>query len=326
MDQTMNIEAIQALLDEELKELDTLLEKEIQCEVPLAVAVMQYALSSGGKRFRPLLLLLVCKACGYEGRFAPTAALFIEFIHNATLLHDDVVDDSAIRRGMPAARIQFSNAASVLVGDFLYTRAFQLMVRCQCPPLLEVMADATNLIAAGEVMQLSNMYNADVDEKRYYRVIELKTAVLFAAATECAALLSRQDAAVVNNMREYGKHLGMAFQIIDDVLDYMGDAEVIGKSLGDDLAEGKPTLPLIRCMRQLPDDKRKRMREIIEEGEREAIDEVIALIKETDALQSSMQAAKDLAIEAVVMLDVLPDTPYRQALQALAELVVKRNQ
>lgn len=322
---SMNLDEIHALVAQDFAEFDRLLNEEIQSEVPLAVSVMRYALAAGGKRLRPLLLLLACRACAYQGKNAPIAALFIEFIHNATLLHDDVVDESDTRRNQPAARIAYGNAASVLVGDFLYTRAFQLMVRCQCPPMLEVMANATNLIAAGEVMQLGHMYNADVDEARYYRVIELKTAVLFAAAAESAALLSEQTSEIVEALRQYGRKLGMAFQIVDDVLDYMGEAEVIGKSLGDDLTEGKLTLPLIRCMQYLPESDRARMRSIIENGEREALPEVIAFLRQGDALQSSMNTAEDFARDAAAELAILPETPYRQALQELAGLAVQRD-
>ena len=245
--------------------------------------------------------------------------------YSATLLHDDVVDESAMRRGKPSANIAFGNAASVLVGDFLYTRAFQLMVRTGNAEVLQVMADATNQVAAGEVMQLGNMHDPDVDETRYYRVIELKTAVLFSAGCKSAALYAGVDAEKVQALAEYGKKLGMAFQIMDDLLDYMGDAQTIGKALGDDLAEGKPTLPLIRAQSQLPAAQKARLRAIIEQGDRQAIDEVRDMLAQTDALPYSHQAALQLAEQAVACLAVFPDSPYRQALATLARMAAQRD-
>lgn len=255
---------IQALVAEKMKQTETVMFAEMRSEVPLAELIMQYALGQGGKRFRPLLTLLSAGVCDYHHEHAILAAAFIEFIHNATLLHDDVVDESTMRRGQPTANMAFSNAASVLVGDFLYTRAFQLMVRTGNMAVLATMAEATNLVAAGEVMQLSNMHDPDVDEARYYRVIELKTAVLFSAACKVAAQLAGAEIDTVTALADYGRYLGMAFQIMDDVLDYTGDADKIGKSLGDDLAEGKPTMPLIRAQQQLNATSKARLREIIE--------------------------------------------------------------
>lgn len=315
---------IAALIADDLQQTDALMRAEMTSEVPLAELVMQYALGQGGKRFRPMLTLLAAGLCGWQGEHRITAAAFIEFIHNATLLHDDVVDESEMRRGQPTANIAFSNAASVLVGDFLYTRAFQLMVRTGSMDVLATMADATNLIAAGEVMQLANMHDPDVDERRYYRVIELKTAVLFAAACKTAAQLAGADAGHIDALADYGKKLGMAFQIMDDVLDYTGDAGTIGKSLGDDLAEGKPTLPLIRAQTQLNDADTARLREIIANGEREAIDEVIALLGKTDALAYSLACAKDMADQAAACLAGFPDSAYKDALASLAQQAANR--
>ena len=310
MSKRLSDEAIRQLVQQDMQATEALMRAEMQSEVPLAELVMQYAIGDGGKRFRPLLTLLSCGLCDYRGEHAITAAAFIEFIHNATLLHDDVVDESALRRGKPSANIAFGNAASVLVGDFLYTRAFQLMVRTGNSAVIAMMADAVNLIAAGEVMQLGNMHDPDVDEPRYYRVIELKTAVLFAAASEQLAV--------------YGRKLGMAFQIMDDLLDYTGDEALIGKSLGDDLAEGKPTLPLIRAQQQLPAAGKQRLRDIIEAGDREAIGEVIALLQATDALPYSRQAAERLAHEAVQALTAFPDSAYKDALFSLAQRTTER--
>ena len=321
----MTLSEIQALVSDKMQRAEQLMRDEINSEVPLAEMVMTYALGGKGKRYRPLLVLLSAGTCGYRGQDDITAAAFIEFIHSATLLHDDVVDESAMRRGKPSANIAFGNAASVLVGDFLYTRAFQLMVRTGNADVLQVMADATNQVAAGEVMQLGNMHDPDVDETRYYRVIELKTAVLFSAGCKSAALYAGVDAEKVQALAEYGKKLGMAFQIMDDLLDYMGDAQTIGKALGDDLAEGKPTLPLIRAQSQLPAAQKARLRTIIEQGDRQAIDEVRDMLAQTDALPYSHQAALQLAEQAVACLAVFPDSPYRQALAILARMAAQRD-
>lgn len=316
---------IQNLVADELEKTEALMSAEMSSEVPLAELVMAYALNQGGKRFRPLLTLLSAGMCGYTGEQCITAAAFIEFIHNATLLHDDVVDESEMRRGQPTANIAFSNAASVLVGDFLYTRAFQLMVRTGNTDVLATMADATNLIAAGEVMQLSNMHDPDVDEVRYYRVIELKTAVLFSAACKVSAQLAAVSQEKIEALAEYGRRLGMAFQIMDDVLDYTGNAETIGKSLGDDLAEGKPTMPLIRAQSQLAEKDKQRLREIIEQGDREAITEVITLLQKTDALAYSHQSAEKMAKQAAECLNIFPENVYKKALIALAYQAANRD-
>ena len=324
MSKRLSDEAIRQLVQQDMQATEALMRAEMQSEVPLAELVMQYAIGDGGKRFRPLMTLLSCGLCDYRGEHAITAAAFIEFIHNATLLHDDVVDESALRRGKPSANIAFGNAASVLVGDFLYTRAFQLMVRTGNSAVIAMMADAVNLIAAGEVMQLGNMHDPDVDEPRYYRVIELKTAVLFAAACKTAGLLAGLPEARSEQLAVYGRKLGMAFQIMDDLLDYTGDEALIGKSLGDDLAEGKPTLPLIRAQQQLPAAGKQRLRDIIEAGDREAIGEVIALLQATDALPYSRQAAERLADEAVQALTAFPDSAYKDALFSLAQRTTER--
>ena len=320
----MTLTEIQALVGARMQRAETLMRDEIASEVPLAEMVMAYALGGKGKRFRPLLVLLSAGACGYQGNDDITTAAFIEFIHSATLLHDDVVDESAMRRGQPSANIAFGNAASVLVGDFLYTRAFQLMVRTGNQAVLNVMADATNQVAAGEVMQLSNMHDPDVDEERYYRVIELKTAVLFSAGCKAAALFADVSEEKVQALAEYGKKLGMAFQIMDDLLDYMGDAHTIGKALGDDLAEGKPTLPLIRAQSQLTGAPKIRLRNIIEQGDRDAIDEVRTMLTQTDALPYSHAAASRLAQEAIACLDSFPLSPYTRALASLAHMAANR--
>ncbi len=316
---------IDALIAPAMQRTEALMRREMTAEVPLAELVMTYAIGNRGKRFRPLLTLLGAGMCGYHAEHAETAAAFIEFIHNATLLHDDVVDASSMRRGKASANIVFSNAASVLVGDFLYTRAFQLMVHTGNPVVLETMADATNLVATGEVMQLDNIYDPDVDEARYYRVIELKTAVLFSAACKVAAQLAGVAEAQIDALGEYGKKLGVAFQIIDDMLDYTGDVVRTGKSPGNDLGDGKPTMPLIRAQKQLAEKDKARLRAIISQGEREAIAEVVELLGKTDALTYSHDCAFNRAKEAVGALRGFPDNAYKKALISLAYQAVERD-
>ncbi|MDO4435565.1 MAG: polyprenyl synthetase family protein [Cardiobacteriaceae bacterium] len=324
MTQPMTTQAIRELIHSDLAQTESLMFQEIRTEIPLAELVMQYTLQNGGKRFRPMLTLLASGLCQYQHEHRITAAAFIEFIHSATLLHDDVVDESPMRRGKPAAHVNFGNAASILVGDFLYTRAFQLMVRTQNMALISLMADTVNLVSAGEVMQLSHAHDPNITEERYYRVIEHKTAVLFSAACQIPALLANLSTQHQSALRDYGRLLGMSFQIMDDLLDYTGDPEKIGKALGDDLAEGKPTLPLIRALNVLPEPKRLRLQSIIEQGEREAMSEVLALLAETDALDYSLQTAKRLAQEAIQSLQCFDSNPYQQALISLAIQATER--
>lgn len=320
----MSSTSIQMLIDEQLQATERLMQAQMTSEVPLAQMVMSYAINNGGKRFRPMLTLLSAGLCAYQNERAITLAALIEFIHNATLLHDDVVDESKMRRGKDSANIAFGNAASVLVGDFLYTRAFELMVSLGEMRVLAVMSQATNLIASGEVMQLSNLHNPEVDEARYFRVIELKTAVLFSAACECAGILAGVEKQKIDALRQYGRCLGMAFQIIDDLLDYHGDEARIGKALGDDLAEGKPTLPLIRALERLQEEDALRLREIIRAGEREAIAEVVALLAKTDAVAYSLEVARKMCAQAREALAVFADNAYKKALLALADNAIER--
>lgn len=308
-----------------LAQIEALMLAEMKSEVPLAELVMHYTIDNGGKRFRPLLTILSGGLCGTPAEATVLAGAFIEFIHSATLLHDDVVDESPLRRGQPAAQVAFGNAASVLVGDFLYTRAFQLMVRSGHFGVIETMADAVNLIAAGEVMQLSNRHDPDVDEGRYFRVIELKTAVLFSVACKVAAQLAGQPPAGCEALYQYGRKLGLAFQIIDDLLDYTGAEAAIGKALGDDLAEGKPTLALIRAQQQLPEPERQRLRQIIEHGDRSAFGEVLELLRRTDALEHSRATAERLIDEAIAELERFPAGAYKEALAFIARRAVQRD-
>ena len=324
MSKRLSDEAIRQLVQQDMQATEALMRAEMQSEVPLAELVMQYAIGDGGKRFRPLLTLLSCGLCDYRGEHAITAAAFIEFIHNATLLHDDVVDESALRRGKPSANIAFGNAASVLVGDFLYTRAFQLMVGSGSLKILDVMADATNIIAEGEVMQLMNIGNTDISESQYLQVIQYKTAKLFEAAAQVGAILAGADATQEQALKDYGMYVGTAFQIIDDVLDYSGSPEQIGKNVGDDLAEGKPTLPLIYLMRRGSAEAAADVRHALTHADRSYFDKIHAHVLASDALAYCTAQARQAAERAAACLEALPDNEVRRAMRDLAELSVAR--
>ena len=307
-----------------MAEVDRVIAHRLDSGVPLVGTVSQYIISAGGKRVRPALLLLMAGALGYTGRQRHNLAAVVEFIHTATLLHDDVVDESTLRRGRPTANESFGNPASVLVGDFLYSRAFQMMVDSGEMRVLEVLAEATNVIAEGEVLQLMNMHDASLDEAGYLRVIRSKTAKLFEASTRLAAILAKASPEVEAACAEYGQALGTAFQVIDDVLDYDGDADELGKNLGDDLREGKNTLPLIIAMQRSTEAEHQLIRDAIENGKVDAMQDIVHIVRSTGALEATRQAASAEAQRAIDALKVLPNTPYRTALQALAEQLLDR--
>ena len=298
---------------------------QLHSRVPLVENIAEYVVESGGKRMRPLLVLLVCKAfnCLKEERI-PLAAL-VEFIHTATLLHDDVVDESDMRRGNETANNKWGNPASVLVGDFLYTRAFELMVQIGDMEILKIYANATNVISEGEVLQLTNVRNPKISEEQYMTVIKAKTAMLFEAATESAAILSGATAKQRQHLANYGNYLGLAFQLQDDLLDYEGDTKAMGKNVGDDLAEGKPTLPLIQAMAVGTDDEAKLIRSAIRKGGLEHLDDVLAIINRTGSLEYSREKAYKMADKAKTALDCLPDSIYKERLALFADLAVKRS-
>jgi len=293
--------------------------------VPLVEKIGHYIVDSGGKRLRPLLVLLAANAAGYEGKHHIPLAAVIEFIHTATLLHDDVVDSSDLRRGNATANAKWGNAPSVLVGDFLYSRAFQIMVEIGEMEIMNVISNATNIIAEGEVLQLINCKNPDTTEEQYMQVILGKTAMLFEAATECGALLNNADPEQREALRLYGRHLGIAFQLIDDVMDYLSNAEEMGKNVGDDLAEGKATLPLIQAMKMTDGDDRKLIRKAIRKGGLEDLEPILALVHKTGAIDYTRQKAQDEADKAIEALSVLPDSSFKDTLAQLANLAVKRN-
>ncbi len=286
--------------------------------------VAEHIVGGGGKRLRPLLVGLAGRACGSTETACVQAAAFIEFIHTATLLHDDVVDMSARRRGRDTANEIYGNQASVLVGDFVYSRAFQLMAASRSQRVIEIMADATNVIAEGEVLQLMNARDPDTTESRYLQVIQRKTAQLFQAGAEVAAVLSGASELQQSALARYGRHMGTAYQLVDDVLDYQSDPLTRGKNLGDDLAEGKPTLPLIYALTHSAPERVNLIREIIKRGGRERLDEVMATIESAGGLEYTARLAEAEAAEALATLTALPETPYREALAALVRFAVAR--
>ena len=300
--------------------VDAVIAQRLESEVPLVGQVSQYIIAAGGKRLRPALLLLMCGALGYKGDQRFNLAAVVEFIHTATLLHDDVVDASELRRGLATANESFGNPASVLVGDFLYSRACQMMVDANDMRVMQILSDATNVIAEGEVMQLMNIHNADLDEAAYLRVIRSKTAKLFEASSRLAAILAKSSSEVEEACAVYGQALGTAFQVIDDVLDYDGDPTVMGKSLGDDLREGKATLPLIIAMQRSQPAQRKIVQNAIETGDNAQIQSILSIIRDTGALDASRQAA---AIEAQRAIDVLIQFEPNKHVNALLELASK---
>ncbi len=307
-----------------MREVDRVIAQRLDSGVPLVAQVSRYIISAGGKRLRPALLLLTCGALGYQGEQRFNLAAVVEFIHTATLLHDDVVDDSALRRGNATANETFGNPASVLVGDFLYSRAFQMMVDAQNMRIMQVLADATNVIAEGEVLQLMNMHNASLDEAGYLQVIRSKTAKLFEASARVGAILAGADAAMEEACANYGNALGTAFQVIDDVLDYDGDEAVMGKSLGDDLREGKATLPLIAAMQRGTGVERELIRNAIENGSVSELDDVIRIVRHTGSLEVARQAAALEAERAMSEARRLPAGPYTDSLLQLSTLSLGR--
>ncbi|GAA6120235.1 octaprenyl diphosphate synthase [Acidovorax sp. FG27] len=305
-------------------QVDEVIAQRLDSSVPLVGQVARYIISAGGKRLRPALLLLACGALGYQGAQRFNIAAVIEFIHTATLLHDDVVDESTLRRGRPTANESFGNPASVLVGDFLHSRAFQMMVDADDMRIMQILSEATNVIAEGEVQQLMNTHDASLSEAGYLQVIRSKTAKLFEASTRLAAVLAGSPAAVEDACADYGQALGTAFQVIDDVLDYDGDASEMGKNLGDDLREGKVTLPLIIAMQRGSDAQRQLIRDAIEAGATDELASVIAIVKETGALDATREAAAAQARLALDAAAQLPDNAHTAALRELASQLLER--
>jgi octaprenyl-diphosphate synthase len=321
----MDLDRIQSLLEDEMQAVDATIERRLRSEVALINQLAGYIVHSGGKRLRPRLAVLGARACGYSGQDHIQIAAIVEFIHTATLLHDDVVDASTLRRGRETANALWGNEAAVLVGDFLYSRAFEMMVEVGSMRIMEILARTTNTIAEGEVLQLLNCHDPDTTEARYMAVIRSKTAKLFEAACRIGAVLAGQPEEVEQAMADYGMHIGTAFQLIDDVLDYSASSEQIGKNIGDDLAEGKPTLPLLRAMQAGDPAQAAAVRRAIEAGGREEITAVLAAIESTGAIAYTAAAAREEADRAIACLDRLPPSAYREALTGLADFSVNRS-
>ncbi|MEM7376164.1 MAG: polyprenyl synthetase family protein [Pseudomonadota bacterium] len=321
----MKIDAINALIYDDMADVDHCITTRLASDVALINQLSAYIIGAGGKRLRPRLLLLAAHACGYRDANAHTAAAIVEFIHTATLLHDDVVDESKLRRGRETANERWGNEAAVLVGDFLYSRAFEMMVDINSMRIMQILASTTNTIAEGEVLQLMNIHDADTTKARYWQVIEAKTAVLFAAATRIGAVLAEQPNDVEDALTRYGSHLGRAFQLVDDALDYSSDSATLGKEIGDDLAEGKPTMPLLIALERATAPEQACIREAIEAGGRDRIDEVMAVIARTDAITETQALAKQEADAAVAALAGTPQNAYTEALAGLAYYAVGRD-
>ncbi len=320
----MDISAIRSLVEDDMMAVDRLILGRLESDVVLINQIGHYIVNSGGKRLRPMIVLLGAQALGYTGDKHIDLAAIIEFIHTATLLHDDVVDGSDLRRSRDTANAVWGNAASVLVGDFLYSRAFEMMVDVDKMRVMEIMSHATNRIAEGEVLQLLNCHDPDTDEQKYLEVILRKTATLFEAGAQLGAVLCDTSKAEEQALANYGLHLGIAFQIIDDALDYSNSAEEIGKNIGDDLAEGKPTLPLIRAMQVGTPEQKQSLREVIKSGGREHIDVVKSAIESTDAINYTFQLAEREADKAKQALEILPPSSFRSALSTLADFSADR--
>ncbi len=326
LESIMDLNAIRQLAENDMQDVNQLIYKQLESDVALINQLGFYIINGGGKRMRPLLSILAARAINYQGEAHLKLAAIIEFIHTASLLHDDVVDESTLRRGRETANALFGNSASVLVGDFLYTRSFQMMTELGNMKVLTVLADATNVLAEGEVLQLMNCNDPDTTEESYMRVIYCKTAKLFEAATRLASVLAGSDEKVETALADYGKYLGTAFQLTDDLLDYTADAEELGKNIGDDLAEGKPTLPLIYAIKHGTEEEQGLIRNAIEQGDgTNDIDKIVAALNHCGALDYTHKRALEEADKAIVALDQLPDNDFKQALISLAKIAVDRS-
>ena len=312
-------------MHDDMGRVDAVIQARLQSRVALVNQISAYIVSAGGKRIRPRLVLLFAQALGFEGPERHELAAIVEFIHTATLLHDDVVDESALRRGRATANAAFGNAASVLVGDFLYSRAFQMMVSVNRMRVLEVLADATNVIAEGEVLQLMNMHDPDLAVEDYLQVIRFKTAKLFEASARLGAVLAGADSTLEEACADYGRSLGTAFQLVDDLLDYEGKADELGKNVGDDLREGKPTLPLLLAMERASASERQLIRHAIEHGELHKLPEILTIVRQTGALEATRAAAQAEADKARAVLDALSPSPAREALLDLCARAIHRS-
>lgn len=321
----MDLTNIRALVQADLTQTDQLISECLRSEIQLIPQLGQHLIHSGGKRLRPLLVLLSAHAFGYQGKAHIELAATIELIHTATLLHDDVVDSSDLRRGQRTANAIWGNAASILVGDFLYSRAFQTMVKINDLNVMRVLANATNTIAEGEILQLLNCNNPHATEAEYMNIIRAKTGTLFGTATQMGPVLCQQSDSIVQAMMHYGMHLGTAFQLVDDALDYSTSTEILGKKQGDDLAEGKPTLPLIYALLHGTDTQKQTIKEAIETADRNRLEIILAAIESTGAITYTYKLAQEHVTQAIQYLQNIPDSKYRQALIQIAQFTVQRD-
>jgi len=320
----MSFESVKALVEDDLRQVDRVIRNQLASDVALVNQIAEYIIGGGGKRLRPLVVLVAARACGCEAPRHAEAAAIIEFIHTATLLHDDVVDSSTLRRGRDTANEIWGNEASVLVGDYIYSRSFEMMVALGEMRIMDVMASATNKIAEGEVLQLLNAHDPDTTEDRYFEVIYRKTAKLFEAGTRIAAILSGASPALEGAMATYGRHLGTAFQLVDDLLDYQSNSDDLGKNAGDDLAEGKPTLPLIHALRNGTSEQQEIIRRSIEQGSVAELARIANAIESTGGLAYTAHLARREAALAIEALADLPDSAYKHALRELADFAAGR--
>ncbi len=323
-DRTFSLEDLNTLTESDMQRVNQVITENLASDVVLINQLSQHIIYSGGKRLRPVLVLLSAKACGYSGDDDALLAAVVEFIHTATLLHDDVVDDSEMRRGQKTASNIWGNEAAVLVGDYLYSRAFQMMVKAQSMRIMDLLADATNTIAQGEVLQLLNIHDADTTEEKYHEVIYGKTACLFEAATRIGAILGDSDTGLEQAMADFGRHLGTAFQLVDDALDYTATSDELGKNVGDDLAEGKPTLPLIYAMQHGNDEQKALIRKAIKDGGLEHIGAIKNILDETGALAYTLGQARSESTLAKAAIKSLPQNEFKQALLFLADYATQR--
>lgn len=320
-----NFAEIQALMKSELELMDKILVNRLDTNVDLISQMSHYIINSGGKRIRPLLLLLCAKATDYDGDYHYSMAVVIELIHTATLLHDDVVDQSSTRRGQETVNELWGNAPSVLVGDFLYSRAFEIMVEPNSMAIMKILSKATNQISEGEVLQLLNIKNAKVTQSEYFQVIERKTACLFKAACQIAGILSGSNQYIIEALGSFGMHLGNAFQVIDDTLDYESNALIIGKEIGDDLSEGKVTLPMIYALEKTSGSKNKMLSNAIKQADSSNIESIVEILLNVDAFNYSRNIAREQSAKAIEYLDLIPSSEYKSALRLLCELSLERN-
>jgi len=321
----MDLASIQALVKADFDKVNSLIAHCLHSDIPLIPKLAKHLIDSGGKRLRPLIVLLSASACNYQGQAHLPLAATLELIHTATLLHDDVIDSSMLRRGKKTANSLWGNSASILVGDLLYSRAFQLMVQVNNRRVLQSLADATNTLAQSEILQLVNCHNPDLDQPHYLKIIEGKTGILFSVAAQQAAILAERSEIEVTAISNYGLHLGIAFQLIDDTLDYTGSTNRTGKTKGDDLAEGKTTLPLIHALQHADKKQAHVIRDAIVKGKRESLDAVIDVIKSTHAIDYTYNCAAEHVEKAKVNLQAIPASSWRQALAALAEFAITRH-